>query len=221
MVRKLYCSVHPHTRGKHSTVAGAVVCGAGSSPHAGEILVEPFQVVVIVRFIPTRRGNTPHAHTGVVISAVHPHTRGKYCGSVHSPDDSSVHPHTRGKYSRYFITKAPGPSPHAGGNTRRQTGRPGLPAVHPHTRGKYFMFIRVLISSSGPSPHAGEIPSRTRWSAEPDRFIPTRRGNTRIHQLIIQNGSSPHAGEIRQYNDVKQVLKRFIPTRGENTNRQQ
>ena len=181
---------------------------------------------------PHTRGKYAPIYPAKPAGSGHPHTQGKYCGSVHSPDDSSVHPHTRGKYSRYFITKAPGPSPHAGGNTRRQTGRPGLPAVHPHTRGKYFMFIRVLISSSGPSPHAGEIPSRTRWSAEPDRFIPTRRGNTRIHQLIIQNGSSPHAGEIqvdsgeiepggpsphageiRQYNDVKQVLKRFIPTR--------
>ena len=68
--------VHPHTRGKYWVKILRSPIRAGSSPHAGEIRI--LAAVVGKRFIPTRGGNTSRSCVGLPISAVHPHTRGKY-----------------------------------------------------------------------------------------------------------------------------------------------
>ena len=117
----------------------------------------------------------------------------------------TVHPHTQGKYKESISCwiASPGSSPHAGeirhcwhgGHdaarfipTRRgNTHPPGQCSidrpVHPHTRGKYVDVERACSNIFGSSPHAGEIPVQGILAYTRFRFIPTRGGNTLMHNV--------------------------------------
>jgi len=50
--------VHPHACGEHNMLAAQQIIDAGSSPRVWGTPLEPQQLVVVRRFIPTRVGNT-------------------------------------------------------------------------------------------------------------------------------------------------------------------
>src|SRR5437667_374698 len=70
--------VHPHTRGEYDLLGLAVGSGGGSPPHAWGIRTNFNPPVPLVRFTPTRVGNTAQPALTPLPSPVHPHTRGEY-----------------------------------------------------------------------------------------------------------------------------------------------
>ena len=71
-------SVHPHARGEYETQYVKRHGRTGSSPRAWGILIVTASLGGIVRFIPTRVGNTRLASTASFAGSVHPHARGEY-----------------------------------------------------------------------------------------------------------------------------------------------
>ena len=71
-------TVHPHTHGEHIPILP--LCGylAGSSPHAWGTLCPGMGVLPVIRFIPTRMGNTSEGRMCRRHEPVHPHTHGEH-----------------------------------------------------------------------------------------------------------------------------------------------
>jgi len=71
-------SVHPHTRGEHSSRHSGTEPAIGSSPHAWGTHPPFGRKTQPGRFIPTRVGNTSAVSATVILLPVHPHTRGEH-----------------------------------------------------------------------------------------------------------------------------------------------
>ena len=122
----------------------------------------------------------------------------------------TVHPHACGEYGQRFIEVGglTGSSPRvwgilsdaAGalhverfiptrvGNTRQHAGRDKAGAVHPHACGEYIRTGGHKLGQRGSSPRVWGIRELNAGVGRPQRFIPTRVGNT----------CSPMAGRGRQ-----------------------
>jgi len=96
-------AVHPHTHGEHYCLIPANQYPHGSSPHAWGTLLAYIPMSTVVRFIPTRMGNT--------LDGLWPRCR------------SSVHPHTHGEHYSFLcsFTCLVGSSPHAWGTLGEPT----------------------------------------------------------------------------------------------------
>ena len=154
-------------------------------------------LILIKRFIPTRRGNTPRifrAWNGSSPHAGEIPTLCRCCLPV----------------KRFIPTRR--------GNTRNPSAAGSRHPVHPHTQGKYGTAGMVVMMPPGSSPHAGEILILQVNVPSTARSIPTRGGNTstlnvpaaifsvhphtrgkyRFREFLLtpDSGSSPHAGEI-------------------------
>ncbi len=70
--------VHPHTRGEHGVASSICASSFGSSPHAWGTRLKLMGRFNLIRFIPTRVGNTWYYHRTDRRAAVHPHTRGEH-----------------------------------------------------------------------------------------------------------------------------------------------
>ncbi len=90
-------TVHPRTRGEHSTGIPCLHILSGSSPHARGTHGRYTEYRQWCRFIPARAGNTTCLAISAPISSVHPRTRGEHPRSItasNAPIGSS--PHARG-----------------------------------------------------------------------------------------------------------------------------
>jgi len=70
--------VHPHTHGEHLPRKYHLDGSPGSSPHAWGTHGESFEEEKILRFIPTRMGNTYKTVDCIDYISVHPHTHGEH-----------------------------------------------------------------------------------------------------------------------------------------------
>ena len=105
------------------------------------------------------------------------------------------------------------------GNTPLGAGDRRKHAVHPHACGEYLANWKALASPYGSSPRVWGILPHPSRGMRPWRFIPTRVGNTCIHQVGFWRLSvHPHAcGEYIETPGHECRHPRFIPTRVGNT----
>jgi len=149
-------SVHPHTHGEHPRKIPKKRFCAGSSPHAWGTHPALSPGPLLLRFIPTRMGNTFVLTVYAVQYPVHPHTHGEHLtpGKIlHSLTGSS--PHAWGTHgfdrlpnhrTRFIPTRM--------GNTLGQKAPRLLVPVHPHTHGEHQRPITKTHRIIGSSPHA-------------------------------------------------------------------
>ena len=132
-------SVHPHSRGEHTSNAGITPEYCGSSPLAWGTQCAGFARRPFRRFIPTRVGNTSIAPWWQCRAAVHPHSRGEHLSDYgvrrfhdgSSPLAWGTHRWLvrRFRHQRFIPTRV--------GNTGLAQAQPCQTAVHPHSRGEH------------------------------------------------------------------------------------
>ncbi len=237
------CPVHPHPRGEYALPNLVPVGIDGSSPPAWGILSHNGQRSNAGRFIPTRVGNTLCALLVIVAVPVHPHPRGEYfCIACAISLTAGSSPPAWGILQvsdktiwrmRFIPTRV--------GNTPSPRRCMGNISVHPHPRGEYLEPPWAERWDYGSSPPAWGILPPFSFRQPPNRFIPTRVGNTDLsgHQPSVlpvhphprgeYGGSGSPSGEVAGSSppawgiliDVKFVhdFIRFIPTRVGNTPR--
>ena len=195
----------------------------------------------MLRFIPTRVGNTRDCALLNASRSVHPHACGEYPGGeFFSLESLGSSPRVWGirvawrdvdDQARFIPTRV--------GNTRKSLLKFLHRAVHPHACGEYQRLHIDDFTAHGSSPRVWGIRADSLQYPRVWRFIPTRVGNTRF----IPGGGSdlsvhPHAcgeyvfyfGVVNKYPGssprVWGILvsiarradrKRFIPTRVGNT----
>ena len=71
-------AVHPHTHGEHVIFHRPNCVRNGSSPHAWGTLCPGIWILPVIRFIPTRMGNTCQRVPEFPEIPVHPHTHGEH-----------------------------------------------------------------------------------------------------------------------------------------------
>ena len=152
--------VHPHARGEHISSRQTSAATRGSSPRAWGTRSPSTRATSRSRFIPTRVGNTASPASPVGDQAVHPHARGEHVVSAQR----------RAGGQRFIPTRV--------GNTCRAVPTPRWLSVHPHARGEHDDPAEQRGERVGSSPRAWGTHDLRRPGAEPDRFIPTRVGNT-------------------------------------------
>ncbi len=113
--------VHPHTHGEHGRFSCPAPLHNGSSPHAWGTQPVRSRGTVLLRFIPTRMGNTRRAVSDVESIRFIPTRMGNTGRFRERRKESPVHPHTHGehKVSIRAFRPAAGSSPHAWGTPRR------------------------------------------------------------------------------------------------------
>ena len=147
-------SVHPHASGEHSPLTKARRGRTGSSPREWGTLHALIFADVVVRFIPTRVGNTRLADFHNPPQSVHPHASGE-------------HLRHRGTYQRFFGSSPREWGTRCGacyglrgirfiptrvGNTARGVGAGGGYAVHPHASGEHAIALGTFGKQHGSSP---------------------------------------------------------------------
>ena len=153
-------AVHPHTRGEHNQSKHDKHPIDGSSPHAWGTHPNTRGTDSMIRFIPTRVGNTRQNSICSIPVTVHPHTRGEHSSwNAASSIVTGSSPHAWGTQlglpgraleARFIPTRV--------GNTTASAAWMCPQPVHPHTRGEHDQLIQCV--------------------SHPLRFIPTRVGNT-------------------------------------------
>ncbi len=153
-------AVHPHTRGEHGTRCLPAASACGSSPHAWGTLVHGAAVNAVLRFIPTRVGNTRIRAFGLIM---------KYGSSPHAWGTLRC-PLSSGTRLRFIPTRV--------GNTSWARSTKTGWSVHPHTRGEHRRIFFDERREHGSSPHAWGTHRGMSPKTAKRRFIPTRVGNT-------------------------------------------
>ena len=169
---------------------------AGSSPLARGTQCEKPLGISLVRFIPTRAGNTAKGGCSQTAMSVHPHSRGEHCtvaSSVSLMSGSS--PLARGTpawtghhliLTRFIPTRA--------GNTLADFVCCDCHTVHPHSRGEHASPTVRMVGITGSSPLARGTPEFARVFLQQARFIPTRAGNTwSIEFAPLPRSVHPHS----------------------------
>ena len=148
------CSVHPHARGEHLTVAGSPRTLVGSSPRTWGTLLKNMQVSNKTRFIPTHVGNTILQRILGRQVAVHPHARGEHCGPAGRRwTHVGSSPRTWGTHLEREMNKHPSRFiPTHVGNTSACRTILSPRTVHPHARGEHIAKVSSIIQKVGSSP---------------------------------------------------------------------
>ena len=234
--------VHPHTRGEYPPAfTQESAQPTGSPPHAWGIRFARWNSDAMVRFTPTRVGNTrPLLHRPRARVGSPPHAWGIRAGACHGPTAETVHPHTRGEYFIDAPDKAAGKrfTPTRVGNTRpwrrswptwrftptrvgnTSAARPATRsfAVHPHTRGEYSPGAMAPPATPGSPPHAWGIRRNTQSRPTLSPVHPHTRGEYSAPDLLLLLGigSPPHAWGIPIKSTGRRTVTAVHPhTRGE------
>ena len=234
-------SVHPRSRGEHRTSGRAEPSTTGSSPLARGTRIPYCLVILVLRFIPARAGNTQRLRDAQAHLSVHPRSRGEHWRDNSFEDlGHGSSPLARGTPARSSAATCSARFiPARAGNTnscpRGETGAP----VHPRSRGEHSRRPSSNVSTHGSSPLARGTPGRRARRARDHRFIPARAGNTSpfatgdarssvhprsrgehllAHQMPAEShGSSPLARGTPRESHISPHFKRFIPARAGNT----
>ena len=137
--RPAAAAVHPHTRGEHAAISKQFLPVSGSPPHAWGTLSLAALNAAMMRFTPTRVGNTVKPLRSPKAYAVHPHTRGEHVfASVIRPSTNGSPPHAWGtQRGTWFRCKRKRFTPTRVGNTGESALAGRDTSVHPHTRGEH------------------------------------------------------------------------------------
>ena len=172
--------VHPHACGEHGLQRSGRNRSHGSSPRVWGTPVEPGQLVVVKRFIPTRVGNTRPRKSLPCPCPVHPHA----CGEHYAPKKKPSR--MIGSSPRVWGTHRLGMVWHASirfiptrvGNTRHVRRASQQGAVHPHACGEHRPAEVGNPAAGGSSPRVWGTLDNGHARDGKQRFIPTRVGNT-------------------------------------------
>ena len=175
---------------------------SGSSPLARGTPRSLFLLLVVIRLIPARAGNTPDAFLTVTRCAAHPRSRGEHtcvgCGSRRGCGSS---PLARGTRACIGLIPVRGRLiPARAGNTAVRPGSRTGAAAHPRSRGEHYAAGDDYLGHFGSSPLArGTRTRRFRWCS------------------LFYFGSSPLARGTRQGTEGIRQDHRLIPARAGNT----
>ena len=132
-------SVHPRSRGEHTSPSAAASASFGSSPLARGTLAFIVIMPFLVRLIPARAGNTSLQRPTEKEATAHPRSRGEHAiglGSHSALDGSS--PLARGAL---FLDHQEPPScrliPARAGSITTATPPPAQALAHPRSRGEH------------------------------------------------------------------------------------
>ncbi len=173
-------SVHPRTRGEHSSTRKHRLCDIGSSPHTRGTLSSVQGRHHQTRFIPAHAGNTGAAPTVQAAGTVHPRTRGEHRSfTMRACSSCGSSPHTRGTLLRclHRLCRSRFIPAHAG-NTPNGFVLQCSMAVHPRTRGEHPAKHDPRQRSDGSSPHTRGTLFFSGLADDVGRFIPAHAGNT-------------------------------------------
>ncbi len=234
-------TVHPHASGEHTHRRAQTTPNTGSSPREWGTHLENLRCFPVMRFIPTRVGNTAAAGLAPLVSTVHPHASGEHVivlpsawiGFGSSPREWGTHGIRRRTpaHRRFIPTRV--------GNTSTLPLRKPRNSVHPHASGEHHHHTPTSSASFGSSPREWGTRRASSPFAVLCRFIPTRVGNTPGSQAMPQlrpvhphasgehsrlaassfsfAGSSPREWGTLFRPPSKPTKRRFIPTRVGNT----
>ena len=216
-------TVHPRSRGEHVGPSLIHDHDCGSSPLARGTRCRRMRVLILLRFIPARAGNTSARTPSTSVVTVHPRSRGEHHGLRCRPPD----------VERFIPARA--------GNTPVAPLMAPPPTVHPRSRGEHALDVTPDPASAGSSPLARGTRPRPPRGRALDRFIPARAGNTvscptpctpsPVHPRSRgehspepamsehSTGSSPLARGTREPALDPNTGSRFIPARAGNTRR--
>ena len=147
-------SVHPHTRGEHSTLICMALAAPGSSPYPWGTRQWYMLTPLPIRFIPTSVGNTVQLGRYFANVAVYPHVRGEHISSMEhlqrlaglSPRPWGTHYGSRCRFQcRRFIPTSVGNTPFT--RAAYTTG-----PVYPHVRGEHLGLSSSAVNATGLSP---------------------------------------------------------------------
>ena len=214
-------SVHPRSRGEHTSIRPPLMSRPGSSPLARGARGQAGPHPEVSRFIPARAGSTSSGALAGVVMMVHPRSRGE-------------HKHCRvlADWELRFIPARAGST--CSGMTHRERQ-----SVHPRSRGEHGVLFVGLAVDRGSSPLAREARFGGFDGAGEHRFIPARAGSTMSGKIALLTpsvhprsrgehsfvawafvaaaGSSPLArGALRLWG-LKHADRRFIPARAGST----
>ena len=229
--------VHPHACGEQAAVEAIADADNGSSPRVWGTGALTTGGAAAARFIPTRVGNSAAACDRRPGIPVHPHACGEqnWRRDHRCPEPGSsprvwgtgpLRPETS-CIGRFIPTRV-------GNSSRSRTGRT-RPPVHPHACGEQVDHAVVSVRGSGSSPRVWGTAVVHGERAAPDRFIPTRVGNSaRRRTTAARRAVHPHAcgeqehdralgrcragssprvwGTVRPHR-ARPRRRRFIPTR--------
>ena len=154
-------AVHPHACGEYDEMVDLVTVATGSPPRVWGIRVSTSFSVRILRFTPTRVGNTAAQRGRARSKSVHPHACGEYFAMCRLRCDEI----------RFTPTRV--------GNTRRSKWSRKKISVHPHACGEYQPTRMLALMHAGSPPRVWGIRVIIARRAWWKRFTPTRVGNTR------------------------------------------
>ena len=172
--------VHPRSRGEHVELDRNQPSPDGSSPLARGTHLQEQPVLVIVRFIPARAGNTRATRRPWLSSPVHPRSRGEH-GPPPRLDEhiTGSSPLARGTHDcRAGLLESGRFIPARAGNTRLPGRLARERSVHPRSRGEHAASRSISRYRTGSSPLARGTPLIHRIAPSTHRFIPARAGNT-------------------------------------------
>ena len=169
---------------------------SGSSPRVWGTRVFYFLPSRVLRFIPTRVGNTRLPPMTVLQHTVHPHACGEH---TRTSQNRAVQ---RGSSPRVWGTLCfsisnrvcPRFIPTRVGNTQRQHKILFGAPVHPHACGEHRAFLLRQSTQRGSSPRVWGTHMTAFDITDGERFIPTRVGNTWTPAFLPVRGTvHPHA----------------------------
>ena len=195
-------TVHPHASGEHLENSVFTAPDTGSSPREWGTPFNIAHLGPLIRFIPTRVGNTQQPDRCWNRYTVHPHASGEHATAA-APTVASV-----GSSPREWGTQHNHPCTMLGmrfiptrvGNTPGRCTPRHPESVHPHASGEHAQVQVVEVSEAGSSPRE--------WGT---------RSVLRYQTLIHTFGSSPREWGTHEENRQRSGRARFIPTRVGNT----
>jgi len=178
--------VHPHSRGEHVLPVDRTAGTTGSPPLAWGTHRPHVLSLLLLRFTPTRVGNTCSGRSRRPPRSVHPHSRGEHAvpGGValahYGSPPLAWGTRRRGRYRplerRFTPTRV--------GNTRHGGLVALVMLVHPHSRGEHVANTSPSNRTAGSPPLAWGTHAQPAHAQRGGRFTPTRVGNTRCSNVL-------------------------------------
>ena len=172
-------SVHPRSRGEHTSPSAAASASFGSSPLARGTLAFIVIMPFLVRLIPARAGSTFPGSPRTAIVSAHPRSRGEhvaprpdgYVNPGSSPLARGTHFALSGSFR--FLRLIPARA----GNTRVHSNHAVLGTAHPRSRGEHVLAETHGEGGYGSSPLARGALFLDHQEPPSCRLIPARAGN--------------------------------------------
>ena len=173
-------SVHPRSRGEHTSPSAAASASFGSSPLARGTLAFIVIMPFLVRLIPARAGNTRHLLPAALPAPAHPRSRGEHSelrcsGRISSGSSPLARGTPANRYRKALNARL---IPARAGNTYVTIRAHLFSTAHPRSRGEHTIEDAPCRADCGSSPLARGTLDMNIVASASQRLIPARAGNT-------------------------------------------